>query len=326
MNIVITGGAGFIGTNLAKYYLENTDAKVTCIDNLYSSSPVHIRQLMRKHGNRISFINENVMDKISLASHVEYGYIYHLACPASPHWYAKDPVYTLMTSVVGTKNVLDLATACNARVLFTSTSEVYGDPDVHPQQEGYNGNVSITGPRACYDEGKRAAETLCADFRRMYGTDVVVARLFNTYGPYMAANDGRVVSNFINQTINGSPITIYGDGSQTRSFCFVKDTVNMLVGLMHHEDSIDYPVNVGNDIEFTMLQLANAVHYSVTGKREEPSIKFCPLPKDDPRIRKPDLGRINSLVPLTGYTTLADGIEATVSYFQQYGELNVVGA
>lgn len=308
-NILVTGGAGFIGSNLCYSLLGNPSNVVYCLDNLSCSSGDNIKPFL-KHKN-FRFIHGDVCDpSFSLPA---LDLLYHFACPASPVWYSRDPVKTMLTSVVGTKNMLDLANKLGARMLFTSTSEVYGDPEVHPQPETYNGNVSITGPRACYDEGKRAAETLCADYQRMTNVDVRVVRLFNTYGPNMAYNDGRVVSNFITQALDGLPMTIYGSGNQTRSFCYIQDMLDMLLLVM--SDKTNYgPVNLGNPKEYTIRQIAEQVAV-LTGT--EHNIVFKDLPQDDPKIRQPDLSKLRRMVNLSDdYTSLEDGLRATVNYFR----------
>lgn len=309
--VLITGGAGFLGSHMCINQLLQGN-EVFCLDDLSCSTGANIKPLLKNP--RFHFINEDVRDASFYLSDLDY--IYHLACPASPEWYSRDPVKTLTTSVIGTKNMLDLSNKTGARMLFTSTSEVYGDPEVHPQPETYNGNVSITGIRACYDEGKRAAETLCADYRRTTNVDIRVVRLFNTYGPNMAHNDGRVVSNFITQALADRPITIYGDGSQTRSFCYADDMVKML-GLVMSNHSNFGPMNLGNATEFTIKQLAKLVS-ELTGFEK---FEYRALPGDDPKVRKPDLNKMFTDLELTQdffpYTSLKAGLKSTIEFFRK---------
>jgi UDP-glucuronate decarboxylase len=305
--ILVTGGAGFLGSNLCYRLLCNPNNEVFCLDNLSCSSGANIKPFLQ-HKN-FHFINLDVCDTGFYLSDLDY--IYHLACPASPEWYSRDPIKTLMTSVIGTKNMLDLANKTGARMLFTSTSEVYGDPEVHPQPESYNGNVSITGPRACYDEGKRAAETLCADYKRTTNVDIRVVRLFNTYGPNMAYNDGRVVSNFITQALESKPITIYGSGEQTRSFCYVSDMIDMLWQVMTNDNNYG-PMNLGNDQEFTIEQLADIV-----GRLTKfDQFIHKDLPADDPKVRKPDLSKYKRVFSKRLYLPLEDGVLKTIEFFK----------
>lgn len=309
--ILVTGGAGFIGSHICQRELA-LGHHVTALDSLYSSSGKNLDHL-KAHNFRFIQNDVQYLDEISFPRKIDL--IYHLACPASPVWYQKDPVRTLMTSVVGTKKVLDLATQHEARVLFTSTSEVYGDPDVHPQVETYNGNVSITGERACYDEGKRAAETLCHDYKRKYKTDVRVTRLFNTYGPMMAENDGRVVSNFIMQALQGRPLTIYGSGLQTRSFCFVDDMVHLLRALAWYDGHVDSPINVGNPEEYRICDIAEAIIKAVPGCASH--VSYHELPQDDPRVRRPDITRLRQQLTVPDFTSLRVGLDKTIYYFNK---------
>ena len=307
MNILITGGAGFLGANLSKSLLEEGHC-VTSIDNFHSG---------RKE-NFVSFENSSSFQSIShdIRKPLEISYnidqIYHLACPASPKFYQADPIYTTETCVLGTLNVLNFAATKNAKILFTSTSEVYGDPEVHPQPESYRGSVNSTGIRACYDEGKRCAESIFYDFHRMHGLDIKVARLFNTYGPLMRSDDGRVVSNFICQSISGTPITIYGDGTQTRSFCYVDDLILGLKKLMNSGSSVLYPVNLGNPSEFTLLELVEEIEKIVNTKL---TLEFLPLPLDDPKIRKPDIQLARTVLNWEPSVDLRDGLKDTYNYF-----------
>lgn len=302
--VLVTGGAGFVGHHLCSALL-GQGYSVVCLDDLSSGSMKNLID----HEN-FSFLRCDVVSPIEIDGELDR--IFHLACPASPVHYQSDPIKTVKTSVLGMINVLDLARRKNARTLFSSTSEVYGDPAIHPQREEYWGNVNPIGPRSCYDEGKRAAETLCFDYRRQYGIDVRVVRIFNTYGPKMRADDGRVVSNFIVQAINGKPLTVYGEGKQTRSFCYVDDLVAGLLAAMNVE-SLDAPVNLGNPDEFTIAELAEKV-ISMTGSRS--GINRKPLPQDDPQRRRPDISRAIQLLGWAPKISLADGLENTISYFQ----------
>jgi len=307
MNILITGGAGFLGANLSKSLLADGH-NVISIDNFHSG---------RKE-NFISFQSSSSFQSIShdirkpLEISVNIDQIFHLACPASPKFYQADPIYTTETCVLGTINVLNFALKKNAKILFTSTSEVYGDPEVHPQPESYKGSVNPIGIRACYDEGKRCAESIFYDFHRMHGLDIKVARLFNTYGPLMRADDGRVISNFICQSIMNSPITIYGDGTQTRSFCYVDDLIVGLKRLMQSDSSILNPVNLGNPNEFTLLELAELLEETLNKKL---TINFLPLPLDDPKIRKPDIQIAKTELGWEPLIALKEGLQKTYKYF-----------
>ncbi|MEM6500747.1 MAG: UDP-glucuronic acid decarboxylase family protein [Cyanobacteria bacterium P01_C01_bin.89] len=307
MRILITGGAGFIGSHLIDR-LMNADHDVICLDNFYTG---HKRNIQHWLGNpNFELIRHDITEPIRL----EIDQIYHLACPASPVHYQYNPVKTVKTNVTGTLNMLGLAKRTKARILLASTSEVYGDPEVHPQTEDYRGNVNPIGPRSCYDEGKRIAETLTFDYHRQNGVDVRVVRIFNTYGTRMLENDGRVVSNFIVQALQGKPLTVYGDGSQTRSFCYVSDLVEGFIRMMNNEEHIG-PVNLGNPDEYTILQLAETVR-SLT----DPSldINFKPLPQDDPRRRQPDITRAKKWLDWAPTIPLNDGLDKTISYFREH--------
>jgi UDP-glucuronate decarboxylase len=314
MRILVTGGAGFIGTNLCKRLLEH-DNTVICVDNFYSSSKSNISELL-ENPNFI-FVNQDITKALNFGG---ISQIYHLACPASPIWYQKDPLYTFDVSVFGTRNVLDVARTHNAKILFTSTSEIYGDPLVHPQTEKYWGNVNTMGPRSCYDESKRAAETMIMEYGNKYKLDWKIVRLFNTYGPYLAANDGRVVSNFIIQALNGEALTIYGKGEQTRSFCYVDDTVDALIKMMNTDNTVHGPVNIGNPSEFTMIQLAKKILDSVDTTS---SLIFKPLPIDDPKQRKPDITLAKKLLNWQPTVGLDDGLQKTIDYFKSQGQLDI---
>ena len=305
---LVTGGAGFIGSNLCGRLLDE-GARVVCLDNLITGRRENLAHLA---GNpRFELIEHDVID--AFPAGLEPTRIYHLACPASPPHYQADPEHTLITNVVGTRNALRLAEATGARLLLTSTSEVYGHPEVHPQPEDYRGNVSCTGPRACYDEGKRAAETLAFDFHRAGRADVRIARIFNTYGPRMREDDGRVVSNLVCQALQGEPLTLYGDGSQTRCFCFVDDTVEGLVRLME-SGAVAIPVNIGDPREMTVAELVEVV-LRMTASRSQ--VTYCPLPTDDPRRRWPDISRAIELLDWQPATSLEEGLEATIAWFAE---------
>ncbi len=303
--ILITGGAGFIGSHLCERLLERGN-EVICVDNFFTGSKQNVVHLMDNP------YFELMRHDVCFPLYVEVDEIYNLACPASPIHYQHDPVQTTKTSVHGAINMLGLAKRVKAKILQASTSEVYGDPAVHPQPEGYWGNVNPIGPRSCYDEGKRCAETLFFDYHRQHGLRIKVARIFNTYGPRMHPNDGRVVSNFVVQALRGEPITIYGDGSQTRSFCYVDDLVAGLIALMESPDEVCGPVNLGNPAEFTMLELARLILDS-TGS--DAPISFHPLPVDDPRQRRPDVDLARDLLGWSPSTELKQGLKSTIDYF-----------
>ncbi|MCL6622479.1 MAG: SDR family oxidoreductase [Syntrophobacterales bacterium] len=302
--ILVTGGAGFIGSHLVEYLLAQGH-EVLSLDNYFTGSKDNLRHLLDHP--RLELIRHDVVNPIML----EVEQIYHLACPASPVHYQYNPVKTIKTNVMGTLNMLGLAKRVKARILLASTSEVYGDPQVHPQREDYWGNVNCLGPRSCYDEGKRVAETLMMDYHRQNGVDIRIARIFNTYGPRMAINDGRVVSNFIVQALTGREITINGDGRQTRSFCYVSDLVRGLVALMNTPE-VYLPVNLGNPEEFTILELARQV-LEMTGSPSR--LSFQPLPADDPVMRRPDITRARELLGWQPTIPLAQGLQATIPYF-----------
>ncbi len=304
--ILVTGGAGFLGSHLCDRLIEQGH-QVICIDNYYTGSQQNIDHLF-KHP-RFEFIKHDVTFPI----HVQVDQIYNLACPASPIHYQQDPVQTTKTSVLGAINMLELAKQTNARILQASTSEIYGDPDVHPQLESYWGKVNCTGIRSCYDEGKRCAETLFFDYWRQYQLQIKVMRIFNTYGPRMHPNDGRVVSNFIVQALKGEPITIYGDGSQTRSFCYVDDLIEGMIQLMNSPAEITGPINIGNPHEFSMLELADKILQLL----DSPSkIVFKPLPADDPKQRQPDITLAKTLLNWKPTIPLENGLKKTIQHFQ----------
>lgn len=303
--IVVTGGAGFIGSHLIEALLAR-GAAVICMDNLFTGVKKNILPFL--DNPNFEFIRHDVVVPILL----EADEVYHLACPASPVHYQNNPIKTLKTSVLGTLNMLGLAKRVKARFLLASTSEVYGDPEVHPQSETYHGNVNPVGPRACYDEGKRAAETLTVGYRDYNGVNVTIARIFNTYGPRMLPNDGRVVSNFICQALKGEVLSVYGDGSQTRSFCYVSDMVRGLIGLMESHES--GPVNLGNPHEVTIGQLAEKVLELMPDARS--GIAYKPLPQDDPTRRRPDITRARTVLGWTPTVPLEQGLTETIEYFR----------
>jgi UDP-glucuronate decarboxylase len=303
--VLVTGGAGFIGSFLCETLLARGH-EVLCVDNFFTGTRGNIENLI---GHK-SF--ELIRHDVTFPLYVEVDEIYNLACPASPIHYQRDPVQTTKTSVHGAINMLGLAKRLKAKILQASTSEVYGDPSVHPQTESYWGNVNPIGPRACYDEGKRCAETLFFDYYRQHRLGIKVARIFNTYGPRMHPNDGRVVSNFIVQALKNKPITLFGDGNQTRSFCYVDDLVDGLVRLMESGDDLTGPVNLGNPNEFTIRQLAEKV-VALTGSRSK--IEARPLPADDPRQRQPDISVARSALQWAPKTQLEDGLKKTIAYF-----------
>jgi UDP-glucuronate decarboxylase len=312
--ILVAGGAGFIGSHLCDRLLSEGHA-VLCLDNLQTSRPSNLRMLEERPG--FTFVRGDIVqplpEEVTSESH-RITRVYNLACAASPPQYQADPEHTMLTNVVGTSHLLRLAEAAGARFLLTSTSEVYGDPEVHPQVEGYRGFVSCTGPRACYDEGKRAAEALTFDYRRTNRATVRVARIFNTYGPNMHPDDGRVVSNLICQALSGRPITLYGDGTQTRSFCYVSDMVEGLIRLMESAIDGDEPVNIGNPVELTVADLAERV-VAITGAPQ--GVTYLPLPQDDPRRRRPDISRAREWLGWEPKVPVEEGLERTCRWFAE---------
>lgn len=305
--VLITGGAGFIGSHLCETLLDS-GAEVLCLDNFFTGARSNVSRFLTNP--RFELMRHDV----TMPLYVEVDQVYNLACPASPVHYQYDPVQTTKTSVHGAINMLGLAKRTNSRILQASTSEVYGDPDVHPQQEDYWGNVNPIGPRSCYDEGKRCAETLFFDYHRQHELDIKVARIFNTYGPRMNPNDGRVVSNFIVQALKGEDITLYGDGQQTRSFCYVDDLVRGLIGLMNSPDGVTGPINLGNPGEFTIRELAENV-IDLTGSKSQMIHK--PLPQDDPKKRRPDITRAKEALGWEPTIALRDGLVKTIAYFDE---------
>lgn len=311
--ILVTGGAGFVGTHLCAR-LVGEGSRVVCIDNFSSGSQKNLT-LSRGKPNFSILERDVIHPLIDLeASNNSFTQIYNLACPASPPFYQADPIQTMRTNVFGAYNVLELARRCGATVLQASTSEIYGDPLVHPQSESYWGNVNPCGLRSCYDEGKRAAEALFFDFRRSHNTNVKVVRIFNTYGPFMSPNDGRVVSNFIVQALRGDDLTVYGDGSQTRSLCYVDDLIEAISRMMNSSEQICGPINLGNPLEFTMLDLAEKVIRLVGSKSK---VSFRSLPADDPRQRQPNIDLAKSALGWSPKVSLEDGLRETIAYFRR---------
>ena len=304
--ILVTGGAGFLGSHLCDRLIEDGN-DVLCVDNFFTGSKVNIAHLIGHP--RFELIRHDVTFPLL----VEVDQIYNLACPASPVHYQHDPVQTIKTSVLGAINMLGLAKRLNARIFQASTSEIYGDPEQHPQQESYWGRVNPVGTRACYDEGKRCAETLFFDYYRQYSLDIKVARIFNTYGPRMHPNDGRVVSNFIVQALKGEDISIYGDGSQIRSFCYVDDLVGGIVKMMDSEFGITGPINLGNPNEVTMIELAETVLKLTASKSK---LVFMPLPSDDPKQRRPDVALAKHVLGWQAEIHLTEGLQKTIDYFE----------
>ncbi len=303
---LVTGGAGFLGSHLIDKLL-SAGEEVVCLDNYFTGRKSNLKHLF--NNNKLEIIRHDITQPILL----EADRIWHLACPASPIHYQNNPIKTAKTSFLGTYNMLGLAKRVKARFLLASTSEIYGNPLVHPQNESYCGNVNTIGPRSCYDEGKRIAETLCFDYKRMHNTDIRVVRIFNTYGPRMLPNDGRVVSNFIVSAISGDPLTIYGDGSQTRSFCYVDDLINGMILLMN--SSYSMPVNLGNPDEFTVKDLAKILIKKVN---PDGKLIYKNLPEDDPLRRKPDIKVAKNVLNWEPSITLSEGLDKTIKYFKNY--------
>lgn len=312
--ILVAGGGGFVGSHLCDQLLQQGH-RVICVDNFLTGSPENVRALQNHRGFRL--VEADICDPLAIDEPIDQ--IYNLACPASPPHYQADPIRTMMISVVGTSNLLHLAERHSASFLQASTSEVYGDPEQHPQQEDYWGHVNCTGPRACYDEGKRAAETLCFDMLRLGRVDARVVRIFNTYGPRMSPGDGRIVSNLIVQALKGEPLTIYGSGEQTRSFCFVSDLVAGLIALMNVSANPQVPVNIGNPGEFTIAELADLV---LEMTESQSLVEHRPLPIDDPQRRRPDISRARSVLGWEPKLPLAEALALTIPWFAE--QLNIV--
>ena len=304
--ILSTGGAGFIGSNLC-HYLVNEGNRVICADNFYSGNIDNVKNL---DDSLFTIINHDVTEPLKIDEDIDE--IYNLACPASPPYYQADPIKTIKTNVLGMLNMLELANEKDARILQTSTSEIYGEPLEHPQKETYRGNVNTMGIRSCYDEGKRVTETLCYEYNQVYGTKTKVVRIFNTYGPFMDPNDGRVVSNFIIQALQGKNITVYGEGNQTRSFCYVDDMVRGLIAMMNSKEEFIGPVNLGNSGEFTILELAKKV---IKKTNSSSKLEFHPLPSDDPTQRKPDISLAKKELNWEPKIQLDEGLNKTIKYY-----------
>ena len=303
--ILVAGGAGFIGSSLSKNLISKGN-RVICVDNLYTGSIENIKELI--NNENFKFINQDIIEPIN----IDVDEIYNLACPASPVHYQKDPLFTLNTSYLGTLRLLELAKKTNAKYLMASTSEVYGDPQVHPQIEEYWGNVNPVGPRASYDEGKRVSETLTLNYNIAHGVKTKIVRIFNTYGHNMSLNDGRVISNFIVQALKNEPITVYGDGLQTRSFCHVNDMVEGLILMMNSPDYITGPFNIGNPLEYTILDIAKLI---IQKTNSNSVLSFLSLPKDDPFKRKPSIEKAQKYLSWSPIIKLEDGLDLTISYF-----------
>ncbi|MBI1833610.1 MAG: SDR family oxidoreductase [Candidatus Andersenbacteria bacterium] len=308
MRILLTGGAGFIGSHLCDRLVE-AGHSVICVDNFFTGQKKNIQHLLEK--DTFELIEHDIIEPLRVEGKIDQ--IYNLACPASPIHYQKNPIRTVKANTIGMINVLGLAKSTGARLLQASTSEVYGDPDVHPQPETYNGNVSPLSPRACYDEGKRVAETLCMDYHREHGIEIRIARIFNTYGPRMHPDDGRVVSNFITQALADKPLTMYGEGKQTRSFCYVDDLVAGLIALMNNEKHIG-PINIGNPTELTMKELAIKIVEMTESKSQ---VEYHPLPEADPRQRRPDISLAKKVLNWEPHIPLEEGLRKTIEYFSQ---------
>ncbi|MBX9830435.1 SDR family oxidoreductase [Candidatus Babeliales bacterium] len=306
--ILVAGGVGFLGTTLCKKLLA-TGNQVIALDNLYTGRQDNVALL--QNYPEFSFINHDIIEPIDISADL----IFNLACPASPPHYQRDPIFTTKTSVLGSLNLLELARTNNARILQASTSEVYGDPEQHPQTESYRGSVNPIGIRACYDEGKRCAESLFFDYHRMHGVAIKMIRIFNTYGPHMDPNDGRVVSNFIMQALSNEPLTMYGTGAQTRSFCFVDDLVDGIIAMMASPQEFTGPVNLGNPTEFNLLELAHMI-IELTGSTSQ--LVFLPLPQDDPQQRKPDISLAREKLGWVPRVALREGLEKTIPYFAEF--------
>jgi UDP-glucuronate decarboxylase len=309
--ILITGGAGFIGTNLTKILLKDPNNYIVCIDDLTTGSIENVNQF--KFSSNYIFQQHNIIDPIQLPVFQRIDEIYHLACPASPDKYKSDPLRTINTSIIGTQNVLDICLMHRSTMLFTSTSEIYGDPLIHPQPETYFGNVNTVGERSCYDEGKRAAETIIYEFRKKHNLDIKIVRLFNTYGPRMDINDGRVITNFIKQIMNNEPLIVYGDGKQTRSFCYIDDMVEALLLTMKSDEK--GPMNLGNpDCEFTLNDLIKKFEELINKKLE---VKYIAKTEDDPIQRKPVIKKANEAINWYPKVKLEEGLDKTIKYFME---------
>lgn len=308
LRILVTGGAGFVGSHLCRALLD-FGHEIVCVDNMLTGRDLNIEDLL--DNPRFSFVRHDIIDPL----HLEVDRIYNLACAGSPVQYQVDPIHTLKTNVNGALNLLELANRSKARILQASTSEIYGDPEIHPQPEGYWGRVNPIGLRSCYDEGKRCAETLFFDFRRQYGLDARVVRIFNTYGPGMSPDDGRVISNFICQALSDQNMTVYGDGTQTRSFQYIDDLVNGIILMMENPENFCGPVNLGNPEEYSMLSLAEMIKKLIPESKSE--LVFKPLPSDDPRVRRPDISLAKESLGWFPETSVDEGLIRTIDYFKQ---------
>lgn len=305
--VLVTGGAGFIGSHLCERLLKEGN-EVICVDNFFTGRKDNISHLFSNP--RFKLITHDIINPLNL----EVDEIYNFASPASPPHYQYDPIFTLKTNVIGTLNMVELARTYGAKIMQASTSEVYGDPLEHPQREEYRGNVNPIGPRACYDEGKRVSETICFDYWRKYGVSIKVIRIFNTYGPRMREDDGRVVSNFVVQALKGEDITVYGDGNQTRSFCYISDLIDGIILMMNSEEDFRGPVNLGNPSEFRIIELAEMV-LKMTGSKSK--IVYKPIPEDDPRMRRPDITLAKNKLGWEPKVPLVEGLKETIAYFRK---------
>ncbi len=309
-NILITGGSGFIGSNLCKKLIQDKKNFIICLDNNFTGSIDNIKELI--NNPRFQFIEHDIIEPIKINKKIDE--IYNLACPASPDKYqGKNAIYTTKTCVIGAINMLELARKNNAKILQSSTSEIYGDSLKHPQKETYFGNVNPIGPRACYDEGKRCAESIFFDYKRIYNINIKIVRIFNTYGPNMDINDGRVISNFICQAINAKNLTVYGDGNQTRSFCYIDDLIDGLIKMMNSKKNFSGPINIGNPTEYTINEIAKIIKNKINNKL---NIIYKPLPKDDPHKRRPDITVAMKNLNWQPKISLNDGLDKTISYFK----------
>ncbi len=308
-NVLVAGGAGFIGSHLCGKLL-NSNYNVYCIDNFYTGRKENLTPYLENPSFFV--IEHDVINPIDLK--VTFAKVFNLACPASPIHYQNRPIFTIKTSVLGALNLLEIAKRDGAVFFQASTSEIYGDPLIHPQTEEYHGNVNPIGPRACYDEGKRLAETVCFEYSRLYNVKIKVGRIFNTYGPNMSIEDGRVVSNFISQALKNEPITVYGDGSQTRSFCYVDDLVNAIIQFSNSDDQITGPINLGNPNEFTITELADLICMMIPSSK---NVVYCNLPEDDPKLRRPNIEKAETLLDWRPKIQLNEGLQKTIPYFQQ---------
>ncbi len=306
--ILVTGGCGFLGSNLCKYLIKKPEYYIYCLDNLLTGSYENIKDLVNE--KNFQFLKHDINNEINL----KVDAIYNLACPASPIHYQNNPIETIKSNFLGVMNMLNLANRNKAILLQASTSEIYGDPDIHPQTENYFGNVNTIGKRSCYDEGKRIAETLCFDYKRVYGTKIKVVRIFNTYGPNMQKNDGRVISNFIVQALKNEDITIYGKGNQTRSFCYVDDLIEVFYRMMKSDSYVTGPINIGNPTEYTIKNLAKKIVLLTNSKSK---LIYLDLPEDDPRKRKPDINKAIQILNWKPHIEINDGLEKTIKYFKK---------